>query len=475
MKKLLVILGVLAMLAFVAGVAAAQEVPKGVKVAGSPEVMPTTAEIIKAIPASLSKLAKGKTIRIMFQGGGDSAPPLELKELIQKQTGLNLTIDVIPPENLHEKQLTFFLSGQADYDLLELYPTWIGEYAEAQYIENLDSLYGKFGKELNTSDFIEGAQVGFDKYKGSWYAVPYDGDVNMFYYRNDLWTDAKNKADFQAKYKYALQPPKSWEEVRDQAEFFNLRTPGTYGFGTLPGKTWWAVDYWANVYRNRLVADGVRFENGLVNDKGVIELNKDSFIKANDFYIALMKFSPPGILSWGYTETKEGMGSGLVAMTQQWATSVFRDPRQAKYWDKTYAVPMPGFKGKDGKVKQVTSFAVGKGLVVPTVSKNKEIAFLYAQWLASTTMQIYATNSGSGVDPNRYSVWKDQRVKDVWGPLVDPTMKSLQMGIGDIKVPQASKLYEALLNELSRSWAGEQSSAQAFDRTMTEWNKIMKE
>jgi ABC-type glycerol-3-phosphate transport system substrate-binding protein len=162
-------------------------------------------------------------------------------------------------------------------------------------------------------------------------------------------------------------------------------------------------------------------------------------------------------------------------MTQQWATSVFRDPRQAKYWDKTYAVPMPGFKKKDGSVKAVTSFAVGKGMVVPTASKNKDIAFLYAQFLASTTMQIYATNSGSGVDPNRYSVWKDQRVKDVWGPLVDPTMKSLQMGIGDIKVPQASKLYEALLNELSRSWAGEQSSAQAYDRTMTEWKKIMAE
>jgi multiple sugar transport system substrate-binding protein len=475
MRKIVVFLGVLAAVTLVAGIAVAQEVPKGVKVAGSPEVMPTTAEIQKAIPASLMTAGKGKTIRIMFQGGGDSAPPLELKELIQKQTGLSLTIDVIPPENLHEKQLTFFLSGQADYDLLELYPTWIGEYAEAEYIENLDSLYGKYGKEINTADFIEGAQVGFDKYKGSWYAIPYDGDVNMFYYRKDLFDNAKNKADFRAKYKYALVAPKTWEEVRDQAEFFTGREKGMYGFGTLALKTWWAVDYWANVYRNRLTADGVAYDNGLVNDKSVIELNKDAFVKANDFYMALMKFSPPGILSWGYPETKEGMGNGLVAMTMQWATSVFRDPRQAKYWDKTYGVPMPGFKKKDGSVKAVTSFAVGKGLVIPTASKNKDLAFLYAHFLASTTMQIYATNSGSGVDPNRYSVWKDQRVKDVWGPLVDPTMKSLQMGIGDIKVPQASKLYEALLNELHRSWAGEQSSAQAYDRTITEWNKIMKE
>src|SRR4030065_68279 len=87
----------------ITGYAFGQEVPKGVKVAGSPEVMPTQAEIIKAIPPSLKALGKGKTIRIMFQGGGDSAPPLELKELIEKETGLKLTIDVIPPESLHER------------------------------------------------------------------------------------------------------------------------------------------------------------------------------------------------------------------------------------------------------------------------------------------------------------------------------------------------------------------------------------
>ena len=194
MKRILLILLVIAF--FAAGYAFAQEIPKGVKVAGSPEVMPTQAELIKAIPPSLKTLGKGKTIRIMFQGGGDSAPPTELKELIEKETGLKLTIDVIPPENLHEKQLAFLLSGSAEYDLLELYPTWIGEYAEAEYIENLDNLYKKYGKEIDVSDFIEGAQVGFDKYLGSWYAVPYDGDVNIFYYRKDLFADAKNKADF---------------------------------------------------------------------------------------------------------------------------------------------------------------------------------------------------------------------------------------------------------------------------------------
>jgi multiple sugar transport system substrate-binding protein len=450
-----------------------QKIPEGAKVAGMPEVVPQEAEIIKAIPPSLKKLGKGKTIRIMFQGGGDSAPPMETKEIVQRETGLNLEIDVIPPESLHEKQLTFFMGGGTDYDLLEIYPTWVGEYAESEFIQNLDDLYKQYDSEITTTDFIEGAQVGFDQYKGSWYAIPYDGDVNLFYYRKDLFDDSKNKADFKAKYGYELNPPKTWKQVRDMAEFFTGRQPGLYGFGTLALKTWWAVDYWANVYRNLAVAKGLKFENGLVNDSGAIELDKAAFIEANDFYMDLMKFSPPGILSWGYPESKEGLGNGTVAMSMQWATGVFRDPRQAKYWDQVYATVMPGFEKADGSVEQVTSFAVGKALVIPTSTKNAELAFLYAQFLASKTMQIYETNTGSGVDPNRTSVWDDQRVKDVWGPLAPTTMESLNIGIGDIKVPQASKLYETILNELHRSWSGNQTSAEAYDNTVKEWKKIL--
>jgi hypothetical protein len=56
---------------------------------------------------------------------------------------------------------------------------------------------------------------------------------------------------------------------------------------------------------------------------------------------------------------------------------------------------------------------------------------------------------------------------------VDPTLKALQIGIGDIKVPQASQLYETLLNELHQTWSGQQTSAQAYDRVMREWKKIM--
>ena len=49
----------------------------------------------------------------------------------------------------------------------------------------------------------------------------------------------------------------------------------------------------------------------MVNDKAEFELDKDAFIKANDLYMALMKFSPDGILNWGYPGEQGSAGQRL--------------------------------------------------------------------------------------------------------------------------------------------------------------------
>ena len=54
-------------------------------------------------------------------------------------------------------------------------------------------------------------------------------------------------------------------------------------------------------------------------------------------------------------------------------------------------------------------------------------------------------------------------------------MSDLDLGVSDIKVPGASKYYEALLSELHSSWAGEQTSEQAYDKVMKAWETIKKE
>jgi multiple sugar transport system substrate-binding protein len=434
------------------------------------EVVPSQQEMLKSMEpfAKAAKATGTKELRISFQAGADVQFTNEFKDEWEKTTGIKIEVENIPPESMHER-LLLALSGDYEFDAVDNNPTFIGEWAESGYIENLDSYYEKYKNLLNLSDFIEGAQVGFNKYKGNWYGIPYDGDVLIWYYRKDLWENPKHKADFKAKYKYDLKVPDTWKEALDMAEFFDGREPGLKGFGTVATRWWGSIDFWGSVYWAMIQKD---VQSGLVNDNNQIELDRDAFIKGNDLYMKLFSHAPEGVLNWGFSESKEALAGGQVAQSIQWATTMFIDPRQARYWDKLGFAVLPGWKMADGSIKRKASLAVGKGFLIPTNSKNKDAAFLYCQWMATKEAQIWCTNTATGIDPNRSSVFADPRVKKVWGAILAPTEASLAIGVPDIKVPAAAKYYEALLNELHESWAGNQTSAQAYDKVMKAWKRI---
>ena len=59
---------------------------------------------------------------------------------------------------------------------------------------------------------------------GTVHAFPYDGDAHMLYYRKDLIDSGEYDEEFEATYGYPLAEPKTWQQYRDIAEFFNGRT-----------------------------------------------------------------------------------------------------------------------------------------------------------------------------------------------------------------------------------------------------------
>lgn len=420
---------------------------------------------------SIGAVGKVK-VHIVFQTGGDAMPVFAKKAEIEKATGVDLTIEEIPAEGLYEKLMTEFITRTGAYDLVEFYPTWMGDFAGGGFLRNLDPYFKKYADQINPRDYIEGAQVGFDKWKGSWYAVPYDGDVTIFYYRKDLFENPTYQAKFKKQYGYKLKVPDTWDEVIDIAKFFNgwdWDGDGkvNYGIALISCRLWWAVSHWSNVYRS--------YGGEFFDEQGNIALNKEAFIKANKVWTTLLKYAPPGELNFGYTECKEALASGKVAMAIQWATTVFRDPRQCKVHDKLGYAVMPGVKQPDGSIYRTPALAVGKCLAIPVASKHPDAAFRVAMYLSSKEMQVYATCSGSGIDPNRYSVFEDPRVKKAWGDMIPVYRESLRIGRPDIKRKGSSKFYEVLSAELSSVWAGDETAETAYDRIVSQWKDIIKE
>ena len=97
-------------------------------------------------------------IHVVFQTGGDVLVAREYKERFENKNNVKLSIEEIPGGNLYEKLVTEFITQSGAYDLVEFYPTWLGGYAEAGYLEPLDKYFKQYESQINPSDYLEGVQ-----------------------------------------------------------------------------------------------------------------------------------------------------------------------------------------------------------------------------------------------------------------------------------------------------------------------------
>jgi multiple sugar transport system substrate-binding protein len=392
-------------------------------------------------------------------------PATNFAPQFEKENNAKVTTEEIPSENLYEKLVTEFTTQSGAYDLVEFYPTWLGGFAEAGFIQDLTPFFEKYKDQINPDDYLKGVQNGATVWKGKNYGIPYDGDVLIFYYRKDLFEDATNQADFKAKYGYDLKPPETWEEVLDMAEFFDGRQEGLSGIETVASRLWWAVGYWSSIYYSL----GAKY---IDESSGDIVLDCKAFDQANEIWAKILEHSPDGVLNFGYTEAKESLAQGKVAMGLQWATSVFVDQRQSAMYDKLGFIVMPGTKQADGTVLHTPPLAVGKVLAIPASASNPEMAFKFGMLLSSTEGQVWSTVNGTGIDPNRTSAFMDESVKKVWGDIIPVYQESLNIGVPDIRVPDSAKYYDVITSELHSVWSGQKPSADACTTVMDEWKRI---
>jgi multiple sugar transport system substrate-binding protein len=92
-------------------------------------------------------------------------------------------------------------TGRGEIDVFNLDVTWTAEFAENGYIRSLDE------SRISTRGFLDGP-LDTCRYDGRLWALPFNADVGLLYYRSDLVDD----------------PPRTWEDLEKQVEVFRART-----------------------------------------------------------------------------------------------------------------------------------------------------------------------------------------------------------------------------------------------------------
>ena len=275
---------------------------------------------------------------------------------------------------------------------------------------------------LDLPDFIGASfTTGPDK---KLYQLPDQQFANLYWFRYDWFSDARNKADFKVKYGYDLGVPVNWSAYEDIAEFFTGRTiDGKKVYGHMdygkkdPSLGWRFTDAWLSMAGNGDKTNGG--PNGLPVDEWGIRVDDNSrpigscvarggdtngpaaVYSITKYLDWMKKYAPAAAQGMTFSESGPIPAQGEIAQQMFWYTTFTADMVKeglpvlnADGTPKWRMAPSPhGAYWEEGQ-KLGYQDAGSWTLMSNTPADRAKAAWLYAQFVTSKTVDLKKSHTG---------------------------------------------------------------------------------
>ena len=373
------------------------------------------------------------------------------------------------------------LTGPGKYNILVYFPTYNGDILGGGWAVPLDEYIEKY--KVNMDDLPPVYRYLYCSWGGVTYALPYDGDWHGLYYRKDIFAKPEIRSKFKGKYGYELQPPKTYKEYLEIAEFFtgwDWDEDGEDEYGTVEDfkdLTW-------GIFFDRFASLG-----GLWFDEEMNPLvPNDAAVKALEDLCEIVKYMPPGVFEFGALEVFDCMTKGITAMTLTWPDV---GPRAGSgefpvKGDQVGLALVPGYP-VGGELLRYSWTGVGRVMMITvnTPEELREAAFRVLKWMYDTSV-FWVPSGLNGEDPFAYSHtalgalphW--ERANPGWSregilDYMKAAAENFAHGYPDLYLPGAAHYTDILSRYIMMAATGEISPKEAIDRTVEEWRGVTKD
>jgi multiple sugar transport system substrate-binding protein len=414
------------------------------------------------------KLKSGTTFTVMIPGGSQTnvVPSFEQFE---KLTGIKVkTIQVGDLGQIHTKAIQEATAKTGTPDGILHMANWNGDFADAGLIVPLDEWVQKYNPQMNDPRVGYAQPLGgfTTKYRNRVWALDHDDDSFTYFYRSDLFTNAKLKAQFEDKYGFALKPPDTWDQFDKIAAFFTR--PDQYYGAFLFANRAFAYVNWAARFFSR---------GGIYMDRDMVpQIASDFGVSALEELVPVtQKYMPKEAVTGDWTALYQAFPAGKVVQATSWISlgKFANDPKNSKIPGYGRAAVMPGSMVK-GRLFRAAPHVVGWTWSMNRYGKNPEAMYLICQWLTGPTEGAKTVARVGILDAYRRNHFSDPAVIKAYGGkgVTVPLLGCTKIAFPDIGIRGGTEYLDVLNSNLQDAYAGRKKPEDALKSAAKSWNKI---
>ncbi len=356
----------------------------------------------------------GATIR----GVSESTPPSNyvadvLAAQFTELTGINVEFETTSWDQMYSKAINDMEANTGIYDFVYIEQDIIYSYLAQDYLVNLTQ-FAADNPDLAYEGYDESEFTSFADYfknaDGDLFGVPMEAFVKVYLYRKDLFENADIMAAFEEAYGYPLAPAESFDQYRDNAEFFT-------GYGESMDMDLWgttvqgSTGHPASTYEFLesigpsfgLYNWGINLDAGSAQSANGGALDGDTAVEALTFWLSMLEFAPPEATSSTWDEVASTFAAGRAA--QGWvygenaAWIATDESRSAVTGNVGVRLPVTA----DGVIDDAMmgdgyiGYYDGGAFGIPHSSRNKEATLLWLQFIGQQSVQAEWAAAGARI------------------------------------------------------------------------------
>jgi multiple sugar transport system substrate-binding protein len=405
----------------------------------------------------------GTSLRLAFRrfDGFERALERQIEQFERATPDISVDRHPLDLEDLRELMVAGGGCLSGDWDLFLCVTDWLPGLIEQRKLRPLGAFLiddPPEGWPASWSSSVLRAQTT----EGDTFGFPYHDGPEMFMYRADLFDDLSERTAFSRRFGYKLEPPTTWSQFRDCAEFFTRPEEGLYGcvLAALPDAHNSVYDFLIHLWSrggSLLRGQGAAFDSteGRAALGYITDLIRHGLTQPDPF-------------AYDSVRSGDAYASGMAAMMWNWGGfGVVADMPPSKIIGRSRYGLIPRGDGPQGRHVSLSVYWV---MAIPIGSRHPEAAWSFMKACASESLD--RITSSEGAIGCRLSTWRDDELQQKF-PCYAALEKSHSVAEVLPTLPLTIELIDVLNRAIDDAHRGRMSVDSALTSAAREVDNLM--